>query len=131
MSIWDEGTFDNLDPTAGIADGLEKGKLSFALHGRRLNGRFSLVRMGRGGGKRENWLLIKGRDEHAGPGSAAKNGHAAHPAPPRPRAQATPKTDGKAPAEIDITHPDKVLFPEEGITKADVAAYYRKVAPAR
>jgi len=27
-----------------------------------------------------------------------------------------------------ITHPDKVLFPEDGITKGDVAAYYEAVA---
>ena len=29
-----------------------------------------------------------------------------------------------------ITHPDKVLFPEDGITKGEVAAYYEAVAPA-
>ena len=28
---------------------------------------------------------------------------------------------------ITITHPDKVLFPEDGITKGDLAAYYEKV----
>jgi bifunctional non-homologous end joining protein LigD len=31
--------------------------------------------------------------------------------------------------DVPITHPGKVLFPE-GITKADLAAYYRDVAPA-
>ena len=73
VSIWDHGTFENLDPAHTIADGLDAGKLSFALHGERLNGRFSLVRMRGGKGKRENWLLIKGRDEHAATGSAARN----------------------------------------------------------
>jgi len=29
---------------------------------------------------------------------------------------------------VEVTNPDKVLYPDEGITKADVAAYYRKVA---
>ena len=29
-----------------------------------------------------------------------------------------------------ITHPDKVLFPEEGITKGELAAYYEAIAPA-
>ena len=29
-----------------------------------------------------------------------------------------------------ITHPEKVLFPDDGITKGEVAAYYEAVAPA-
>jgi bifunctional non-homologous end joining protein LigD len=28
-----------------------------------------------------------------------------------------------------ITHPEKILFPDEGITKGELAAYYRSVAP--
>ena len=28
-----------------------------------------------------------------------------------------------------ITHPEKVLFPDDGITKGDVAAYYEAIAP--
>ena len=30
---------------------------------------------------------------------------------------------------IEITHPDRVLFPDDGITKADLAAYHHAVAP--
>jgi bifunctional non-homologous end joining protein LigD len=30
---------------------------------------------------------------------------------------------------VTITHPDKVLFPDDGITKAELADYYRAVAP--
>ncbi|HEV3465480.1 MAG TPA: non-homologous end-joining DNA ligase [Actinomycetota bacterium] len=30
---------------------------------------------------------------------------------------------------VEITHPEKVLFPADGITKADLVAYYRTVAP--
>ena len=38
--------------------------------------------------------------------------------------------DGRSPASAEmITHPDKVLFPDDGITKADVAAYYDAIAP--
>jgi len=29
-----------------------------------------------------------------------------------------------------ITHPDKVLFPDDGITKGELAAYYEAIAPA-
>ena len=28
-----------------------------------------------------------------------------------------------------ITHPEKVLFPDDGITKGDLAAYYESIAP--
>ena len=32
-------------------------------------------------------------------------------------------------AGVLITHPEKVLFPDDGITKGDVAAYYEAIAP--
>ena len=32
--------------------------------------------------------------------------------------------------KVTISNPDKVLFPDDGITKADLAAYYEDVAPA-
>ena len=31
--------------------------------------------------------------------------------------------------DVEITHPDKVLFPGDGITKADLAQYYEAIAP--
>src|SRR5262245_58987072 len=117
VAVWDRGTYENLDPSHTVAEGLEAGKLSFALKGEKLKGRFALVRM-RGKGKRESWLLIKGHDEFARPTSAAE---AAAPAPRARRAAARPARAARAPEEVEISHPDKVLFPGAGITKADVA----------
>jgi bifunctional non-homologous end joining protein LigD len=49
---------------------LTKGDLKIVLQGERLHGGFVLVRMkhDRNGGKRNNWLLIKHRDEFANDG---------------------------------------------------------------
>jgi bifunctional non-homologous end joining protein LigD len=133
VSVWDRGTFQNLDPARDVPDGIAAGKLSFALHGERLNGRFSLVRMGGragGRGKRENWLLIKGRDEFAAPSGAAAPGTPARRSSAKRAAPAAKVvSDEKPPDGVEVTNPGKVLFPDDGITKADVAAYYRKVAP--
>ena len=61
VMLWDEGTWEPKgDPRAG----LQKGHLSFALHGERLKGDWDLVRM-HGDARKENWLLIKHRDEFA------------------------------------------------------------------
>jgi len=67
VELWDRGTYDNLQ-AEGLAEGIEAGRLEFVLHGKRLRGRFVLLRMaGKGRGK-DHWLLIKRKDEfaHAG-----------------------------------------------------------------
>jgi bifunctional non-homologous end joining protein LigD len=61
--VWDNGTWT---PIGDAHRGLKKGHLEFELHGRKLNGRWHLVKMhGKPSEKRENWLLIKGDDEFA------------------------------------------------------------------
>jgi bifunctional non-homologous end joining protein LigD len=62
VMIWDEGTYemlDDLDPAVA----LKKGELRFILHGKKLKGRWTLVRTDRTGPRK--WLLIKGRDADA------------------------------------------------------------------
>ena len=65
--VWDRGLWTPLgDPVKG----LQSGKLKFELHGEKLKGGWTLVRMhGRAGEKQEPWLLITERDEHARPES--------------------------------------------------------------
>ncbi len=66
VMLWDEGTWE---PVGDASEGLAKGDLKFVLHGRRLRGKWVLVRMKPKKGERskhENWLLIKEKDEYAG-----------------------------------------------------------------
>ena len=64
VMLWDKGTWA---PRGDTASGLAKGRLKFTLYGARMQGGWTLVRMRlRKGEKRENWLLIKERDAHAG-----------------------------------------------------------------
>jgi bifunctional non-homologous end joining protein LigD len=64
VMIWDEGTWE---PFGNVDEGLQKGALKFVLKGRRLKGKWALVRLrGKEGEAKENWLLIKEKDEYAG-----------------------------------------------------------------
>ena len=62
VMLWDRGVWRPLDDPA---EGLEKGRLRFALDGERLTGEWTLARMDRDEGDRENWLLMKRRDDAA------------------------------------------------------------------
>jgi bifunctional non-homologous end joining protein LigD len=68
VAIWDRGTYDNLlsdkPQPQSVTEGIAAGRLEFFLHGKKLRGRFALVRMKKARGKKENWLLIKMKDEY-------------------------------------------------------------------
>ncbi|MCG6156687.1 DNA ligase D [Rubinisphaera margarita] len=60
--IWDRGEWEaDSDLTADY----RKGKLKFRLHGEKLQGGWTLVRMRSKGESADNWLLIKEKDEEA------------------------------------------------------------------
>lgn len=66
--VWDRGTWE---PAGGVEQGrkaYEAGRLKFTLNGKKLHGGWALVRSGmRGSGDKEQWLLIKERDDEARP----------------------------------------------------------------
>ena len=104
--VWDNGTWV---PVGDARAGYCAGKLKFQLHGKKLTGGWTLVRMhDRATERQEPWLLIKERDEaarpasqysivEAEPGSVLSNRTIANP-PPRAAKQAASAARAKAPA---------------------------------
>jgi len=83
VETWDRGTWQPLgDPEAGMRDG----EIKFVLAGKRLKGKFTLVRLRPRPNQRrqqDNWLLIKGHDEEERAGADAATLEAEIP-PPSP-----------------------------------------------
>jgi bifunctional non-homologous end joining protein LigD len=63
VMLWDEGSWA---PYGDVDKGLREGSLKFVLNGRRLKGKWALVRIkGKAGEKQDNWLLLKEKDGYA------------------------------------------------------------------
>jgi bifunctional non-homologous end joining protein LigD len=62
VMVWDQGTWE---PQEDAEEGFRTGRLKFVLHGEKLKGKWTLVRMGGRAAKeaKPNWLLIKEHDE--------------------------------------------------------------------
>jgi bifunctional non-homologous end joining protein LigD len=159
VMLWDRGSWE---PHGDVDEGLEKGKLSFTLHGERLQGGWALVRLrARPNERRDNWLLIKEQDEEAerdgdalieNDGMSVKSGRsmeeisksgavwhsnrgagddgAQKPKSTRATGAVRPAEPGQeeAVAGIHLTNPDRVLYPDQGVTKRALADYYVAVA---
>lgn len=66
VQMWDEGTWEPQEPDLDAA--FRKGQIKMVLHGERLTGKWALIRLRTDRGKpskRNNWLLIKEKDEFA------------------------------------------------------------------
>jgi bifunctional non-homologous end joining protein LigD len=146
--IFDHGTWSTNE---SVRHQLAKGHLRFALHGDKLRGEWDLVRTGDEGGK-PRWLLRKTDDEEAGPFESddllgdpeeqrkptavwvsrrKKDGTPNPDATPttKPRRNGRRSARATATPEPRLTHGERVVYPEHGLTKGDVFAYYRAVAP--
>jgi bifunctional non-homologous end joining protein LigD len=146
--VWDRGTWT---PQGDPRKGLAKGRLDFELRGDKLHGLWHLVRMRRTrGAKRSNWLLIKGHDDAARAagdpdilderpesvlsgreidevaadktGKTWSSNRRDQRAADAPAPSATAKRSG-----VTLTHPDRVYWPDAGVTKQGLADYYARV----
>jgi bifunctional non-homologous end joining protein LigD len=138
--IWDRGTYKNLlsekaNPQT-VAEGIDSGRVEVCLHGKRLEGNFALIKM-RGRGK-DNWLLIKMKDEFARPDHAPTKSEPRKANKTRSKPRSLTNRAGRtgvssksknSAEKVTLSHGDKVLFPETGITKEEVFDYYRRIAP--
>jgi bifunctional non-homologous end joining protein LigD len=132
VAIWDHGTYESLmddkpEPKTA-AEAIEDGRIEFVMHGERLKGKFALIRMKPRGKGKPQWLLMKLKDEFAEAGSDGKE---PKPQTARLKTKATPtraKQASASPGNVDLTHPNRVMFPEAGLTKKDVFTYYQKIA---
>lgn len=60
--LWDEGFWE---PQGNVEEGLREGVLKFVLTGKRLKGKWALIRLkAKAGEKKDNWLLLKEKDEY-------------------------------------------------------------------
>jgi len=104
VELWDSGSWQ---PESDPREAYLRGRLSFVLHGKRLHGSWHLVRTGKSEpGPKSQWLLMKASDKRKLP--------AARPSPPARTAR--------------VSHPDRVLYPELGVTKEELSRYYAAVS---
>jgi bifunctional non-homologous end joining protein LigD len=136
VTIWDQGHYDNvLADKPGpqtVTEGIAAGRLEFVLHGKKLQGSFALIRMDGKRRAQDQWLLIKMQDAFARP--EPRRGPAGKPhSRPAARPRSRPVRDGQnsEPRREDVayTHPEKLIYPEAGLTKGDVLDFYRHIAP--
>lgn len=124
VMLWDAGTYE---PIEDIATGLKKGSLKFRLFGKKLKGAWALVKM-----EDNQWLLIKEKDEFIGlpqpQDISVKSGRTMDEIAAGIPSKNPTKKDGNNICGVQISSPDKVLFPSKNITKLEVAKYYQQVA---
>jgi len=110
VEIWDKGTYDFGGGKApSMTAALAKGHIDFTLHGKKLRGSFSLVRMKKPGGKDNLWLLFKRRDADP-PGPAGGPVPSPSSGPRRP-VKAAPRARKPSLGVRDLEGAPKAPFP--------------------
>lgn len=157
--VWDIGTYENIKHDHDgvlipLAECIKRGTVEIFLHGTKLQGAYALIRTHLDNGK--DWLLIKMRDEYA---NARRNPVSTQPESAisgvtigelkkgktieqkkviKKKIKAVAKKNSKVSddsvvkingIDIEITHPEKIIFPKSNITKKEFVSYYERVAP--
>src|SRR5262249_20787997 len=114
---------------------LRKGRLHFRLDGKKLHGRWILTRT-RGAEDKPQWLLIKRNDEDAAPGlditrerpESVKRAPKKTVTPPKKVRKKERGPNGpNMVLGVKISHPERVIWPELGVRKIELARYIEEV----
>lgn len=135
--VWDRGRWT---PVGDPRQGLQRGRLTFALEGEKLRGLWHLVKTG---GEDNSWLLIKSSKDDA---AEREEEGITDRAPSSVLSRRTLEEVGEAPERVwhsksgdgheagewrppvRLTNPNKVLWPEARVTKFALARYYADIA---
>ncbi len=147
--LWDRGHWL---PDGEPLEAYRKGHIRFSLVGERLKGKWSLLRMHESSGKRANWLLVKTRDRYTSSlpladkesatsvvsgltlrEMAARVGRVKHHVQEESGVNPEPDEDMKAQGSVLIagvllSHPARMVYPDDGYSKLAVARYYDDMA---
>ena len=155
VDVWDHGIFfpvnEDLEKISEkqALQALKKGELKIFLKGKNIEGGFVLVRLKNDA---KNWLLIKHKDEFSQdkkydiekikslePFDAKKTKKVvsakdkaepdANESEQEKHHETTVKRGKKTKSKVEITHPEKIYWPDEKITKGELIEYYEQMAP--
>lgn len=157
VMVWDIGTFTNIKTKDGklvpLKECFKRGTIEIELDGKKLHGGYALIHTKLGDGRQ--WLLLKMKDKYANrripnqtksalTGRTMKQiGTKGVGKEPKRQGKTSKKkvgTNKSSKKESDstikigghlvkLTNQDKVLYPKDGITKGNLIAYYKEVAP--
>ncbi len=125
VMIWDQGEWE---PEGDAETGLDEGELKFTLKGARMTGGWALVRMdGASDDDQENWLLIKEADDDADRQRDVRRRFTDSAVSGRDMDEIDAE-EGARVKGVRLTHPGRVMFPDSGETKRDVAEHLDAMA---
>lgn len=124
VMLWDEGFWEC---EGNIREGLSKGSIKFTLHGKRLKGKWTLVKF-----KEDNWLLIKERDNISlfekieDFNTSIRTGRTMEEITNNVKKIRNSKKKSIVEG-IEISNGSKLVYQKPKITKWDVVNYYKQV----
>ncbi len=121
VMLWDEGFWE---PISSVPKNFKMPSFKFVLKGKRLKGAWTLIHL-----EDDNWLLIKEKDNVKGFKDIKRLTTSVKTKRTMPEIAEGKKVPSKKDVKITITNPQKLIFPQEKITKGDLVNYYSKVAP--